>query len=61
MCQFKSAICLKDRVFVPDYNSHSKMLEELHIEDDFVHARSLYVWNWFLKMVIKPVMLTNGN
>ena len=43
MCQFKSAICLKDRVFVPDYDSHSKMLEELHIEDDFVHASKVFV------------------
>ena len=43
MCQFKSAICLKDRVFVPDYDSHSEMLEELHIEDDFVHASKVFV------------------
>ena len=43
MCQFKSAICLKDRVFVPDYDSHSKMLEELHIEDDFAHASKVFV------------------
>ena len=43
MCQFKSAICLKDRVFVPDYDSHSKMLEELHIKDDFVHASKVFV------------------
>lgn len=43
MCQFKSAICLKDRVFVPDYDSHSKMLEELHIEDDFAHASKIFV------------------
>lgn len=43
MCRFKSAICLKDRVFVPDYNSHSKMLEELHIEDDFAHASKVFV------------------
>ena len=43
MCQFKSAICLKDRVFVPDYDSHSKMLKELHIEDDFVHASKVFV------------------
>lgn len=43
MCQFKSAICLKDRVFVPDYDSHSKMLEELDIEDDFVHASKVFV------------------
>lgn len=43
MCQFKSAICLKDRVFVPDYDSHSKMLEELHIKDDFAHASKVFV------------------
>ena len=43
MCQFKSAICLKDRVFVPDYDSHNKMLEELHIEDDFAHASKVFV------------------
>ena len=43
MCQFKSAICLKDRVFVPHYDSHSKILEELHIEDDFVHASKVFV------------------
>ena len=43
MCQFKSAICLKDRVFVPDYDSHNKMLEELHIKDDFAHASKVFV------------------
>lgn len=32
MC-FKSAIILKDRVFVPDYDSHTDMLEELGIEE----------------------------
>lgn len=29
MCQFKSAICLKDRVFVPDYDSASVILPRL--------------------------------
>ena len=43
MCRFKSGICLKDRVFVPDYDSHSRMLEELHIEDDFAHASKIFV------------------
>lgn len=33
MCQMKSAIILKDRVFIPDYDSHSDMLKELGIED----------------------------
>lgn len=43
MCQFKSAICLKDRVFVPDYDSHSAMLEELRIPDDMRHATETFV------------------
>ena len=43
MCRFKSGICLKDRVFVPDSDSHSRMLEELHIEDDFAHASKIFV------------------
>ncbi len=30
---FKSAILLKDRVFVPDYDSHTDMLEELEFPD----------------------------
>ena len=34
MCQFKSGIILKDRVFVPDYDQHSEMLKELTITDD---------------------------
>ena len=43
MCQFKSALCLKDRVFVPDYDSHDRMLEELKIPDDFAHASKVFV------------------
>ena len=35
MCQIKSAIILKDRVFCPyDYDDHSKMLETLGIKDN---------------------------
>lgn len=43
MCQFKSALCLKDRVFVPDYDSHDRMLKELGIHDDFTHASKTFV------------------
>ena len=43
MCQFKSALCLKDRVFVPDYDSHDRMLKELGIPDDFTHASKTFV------------------
>jgi hypothetical protein len=34
MCNLKSAILLKDRVFMPDYNDHTKMLMELGITDE---------------------------
>lgn len=37
MCMFKSAICLRDDVFVPDYDSHERMLRELGIRDDDFH------------------------
>lgn len=43
MCQFKSALCLKDRVFVPDYDSHEEMLKELGIKDDFLNASKTFV------------------
>ena len=43
MCKMKSAIILKDRVFIPDYDSHSKMLEELQIEDTKNNAERLFV------------------
>ena len=43
MCQFKSAIILKDRVFVPDYDSHTDMLEELRILDSRRNAETLFV------------------
>ena len=43
MCKLKSAIILKDRVFIPDYNHHSPMLEELGIEDSLTNAERLFV------------------
>lgn len=43
MCQLKSCLVLKDRVFCPDYNSHQQMLEELEIEDDYLHASKTFV------------------
>ena len=43
MCKLKSAIILKDSVFIPNYDSHSKMLEELQIEDTKNNAERLFV------------------
>ena len=43
MCKMKSAIILKDRVFIPDYDSHSEMLTELGIEDTRANAERLFV------------------
>ena len=43
MCKFKSAIILKDRVFVPDYDHHTAMLEELGIADTRENAERLFV------------------
>ena len=43
MCKLKSAIILKDRVFVPDYDSHTEMLKELKIEDTKKNAERLFV------------------
>lgn len=43
MCRLKSGIILKDRIFVPEYDSHTKMLEELGIEDDYFNASKTFV------------------
>ena len=43
MCKLKSAIILKDRIFMPDYDSHSKMLEELGITDNYINASKVFV------------------
>ncbi|MBQ8357132.1 MAG: hypothetical protein IJX39_04920, partial [Clostridia bacterium] len=43
MCKLKSAIILKDRIFMPDYDSHSRMLDELGIKDDYLGASKKFV------------------
>ena len=43
MCQFKSALVLKDKIFLPDYDSHDKMLQELGISDNFTNASKVFV------------------
>ena len=43
MCKLKSAVILKDRIFVPDYDSHSDMLKELGITDDYLGASKKFV------------------
>ncbi len=43
MCKMKSAIILKDSVFIPDYDSHTDMLEKLGIEDTRDNASKLFV------------------
>ena len=43
MCQLKSGIILKNRVFVPEYDSHTEMLEELGIKDDYLGASKTFV------------------
>ena len=43
MCQLKSGIILKNRVFVPEYDSHTDMLKELGIKDDYLNASKTFV------------------
>ena len=43
MCRLKSGIILKGRVFVPEYDSHNQMLEELRIKDDYLNASKTFV------------------
>ena len=43
MCKLKSAIILKDRIFIPEYDSHSEMLCELGIKDDYLGASKKFV------------------
>ena len=43
MCRFKSALVLKNRIFLPDYDSHDKMLQELGISDNFTNASKVFV------------------
>lgn len=43
MCKLKSAIILKNRIFMPDYDSHSQMFQELGIEDSYLNASKTFV------------------
>lgn len=43
MCQLKSCLVLKDRIYCPDYDSHDQMLNELQIADTIKNAESLFV------------------
>ena len=43
MCKLKSAIILKDKIFIPEYDSHSAMLDELKIKDDYLGASKKFV------------------
>ena len=43
MCKLKSAIILKNRIFIPEYDSHSDMLNELGIKDDYLGASKKFV------------------
>ena len=43
MCQLKSGIILKDKIFIPDYDSHTDMLAELGIKDTKKNAETLFV------------------
>ena len=43
MCRLKSAIILQDRVYIPNHDSHSDMLDELGIEDTRQNAEKLFV------------------
>lgn len=54
MCRLKSCIVLKNRVFCPSYDSHQKMLEELHIEDNEINAMKTFV-----RVELRPPKNTN--
>ena len=43
MCQLKSCLVLKDRVYCPDYDSHQDMLYKLGIKDDYLGANKTFV------------------
>ena len=43
MCMFKSGIIMKDEIFVPDYDSHTDMLDALKIADTEKNAKTLFV------------------
>lgn len=43
MCKLKSGIIFKDRVYIPDHDNHTQMLDELKIKDTRENAERLFV------------------
>ena len=43
MCRLKSGVLLRDRVYVPDHDSHGKMLQDLGIHDNYIGASKTFV------------------
>ena len=43
MCEFKSGIILKNKCYIVNHNSHSDMLKELNIKDDYLNATKTFV------------------
>ena len=43
MCKLKSSLILKDQIFIPDYDSHSQMLDELGIKDTEKNAETIFI------------------
>ena len=43
MCKLKSSLILKDQIFIPDYDSHSQMLDELGIKDTEKNAETKFI------------------
>ena len=43
MCQLKSCLVLKDRVYCPDYDRHQDMLDKMGIKDDYLGASKTFV------------------
>ena len=43
MCQLKSCLVLKERVYCPEYDSHQDMLDKLGIKDDYLGASKTFV------------------
>ena len=43
MCRLKSGIVLKDRIYIPAHDNHTRMLEELGIRDTIRNAETRFV------------------
>lgn len=44
MCQLKSGIALKDRIYVPDHDNYEQMLQELGLKDNYSGASEFVSW-----------------